>query len=109
MNVGVCVGVNVSVGERVDVRVAVELAVETTVGVSGSGVKVNTGVVGGRREGVDVPGTGGLEIKVDRSASRMTDPNNDRNRVLAKHEQVMQVFQARQAAYLYIPMPSVDC
>ena len=66
--------VDVSVGVDVEIAVTVKLLVGTTVGVSGSGVKVNAGVVGGRMEGVDVPGTGGLEIKVDRNASRIRTP-----------------------------------
>ena len=82
------VGDAVKVGFSVDVRVmegvnaavavalAVELALGATVGVSGSGVKVTAGAVGERIRdvGVGVPEAGGVEIKVDRKASRIRTP-----------------------------------
>ena len=58
----------------VAVELAVELALGTTVGVSGSDVKVAARVVGGRIEGVDVGGTGGVRTKVDMIASRIRTP-----------------------------------
>lgn len=72
VNVGLSVDVRVVVG----VRVAVVLAVELAVGVSGSGVKVTSGVVGGRIEGVGVGVTGGVGVrkKFNASASRITIP-----------------------------------
>ena len=70
VDVRVIKGVNVAVA----VELAVELALGTTVGVSGSGVKVTARVVGGRIEGVDVPGAGGVGTKVDMSASRIRTP-----------------------------------
>jgi len=72
VNVGLSVDVSVVVG----VRVAVVLAVELAVGVSGTGVKVTSGVVGGRIEGVGVGVTGGVELinGINTSASRITIP-----------------------------------
>ena len=70
--VRLAVGVRVAVG--VSEAVTVRLAVGTTVGVSGSGVMVNAGVVGGRNEGVEVGGPGDGKKNVARRASRIRTP-----------------------------------
>ena len=72
LTVRLAVGVRVAV--VVDDAVTVRLSVGTTVGVSGSGVMVAAGVVGGRIEGVDVREAGTGENTIDRRASRIRTP-----------------------------------